>query len=154
MKKILFFLLCPFLLNAKEITASNDTIKPLIRFESPYSVKETADRYEKNAKAKGLRIMARVNHQKNAQSVQMALRPTEVIIFGNPRAGTPLMQCSQEFAIDLPQKALIYQDENNKVWLAYNNPSYLKQKHDMSACRIALNKVNRTLKGLALNTVE
>lgn len=125
----------------------------LIKYESTYSVKETADRFESIAKSKGFTLFLRVDHQKNAKSVNMDLRPTEVIIFGNPRVGTLLMQCEQEVAIDLPQKVLVTQDEYQKVWLSYNNPKYLKERHDIEGCDIALDKVSNALNILASATV-
>ena len=79
----------------------------LVSVQSPYSVKETADRFESIAKNKGLSLFARVNHSENASGVGLTLRPTETIIFGNPKVGTPLMQCAQNLAIDLPQKILV-----------------------------------------------
>lgn len=125
----------------------------LIKYESTYSVKETADRFESIAKSKGFTLFLRVDHQKNAKSVSMDLRPTEVIVFGNPKVGTLLMQCEQDVAIDLPQKVLVTQDENQKVWLSYNNPKYLKERHDIKGCDIALDKVSNVLNTLALATV-
>lgn len=123
--------------------------EPLIRMESQFSVQETADRFEAIAKEKGLNVFARINHQKNAETVAMVLRPTEVIIFGNPKVGTPLMMCAQEVAIDLPQKALIIEDKNKKVWLSYNNPEYLKRKHSIEGCDEVLNKISNALNALA-----
>ena len=79
----------------------------------------------------------------------MELRPTQVVIFGNPKVGTKLMQCSQEVAIDLPQKALIYEDEQGKTWIAYNNPMYLKDRHGMKGCDQVLAKINGVLNNLA-----
>ncbi len=86
----------------------------LVKYESNYSVKETADRFEDIAKSKGLTLFARVDHQKNAASVNLELRPTEVIIFGNPKVGTPFTQCAQDVAIDLPQKIMVSEDDTRK----------------------------------------
>ena len=91
MKKLLP--LCAILLSASFSVAASDG---LIKYQSNYSVKETADRFEEIAKSKGLTLFARIDHQKNASKVDLELRPTQVIIFGNPKVGTPLMQCSQE----------------------------------------------------------
>ena len=126
----------------------------IIKMESKYTVRETADRFETIAKEKGLNIFARINHQENAASVNMELRPTEVIIFGNPKVGTPLMQCAQEVAIDLPQKILIYEDENQLVWLSYNNPDYLKKRHNIKGCDAILSKIGDVLSKLSAATVE
>jgi uncharacterized protein (DUF302 family) len=97
-------------------------LESLITVESHYSAKETADRFETIIKDKGFTVFSRIDHQKNAAAVNLALRPTEVIIFGNPNIGTQLMQCNQLVAIDLPQKVLISEDADNKFWLSYNNP--------------------------------
>tara|TARA_R110001583_G_scaffold40778_6_gene130117 strand:- start:55 stop:507 length:453 start_codon:yes stop_codon:yes gene_type:complete len=121
----------------------------LIKYESQYSVKETADRFESIAKSKGLTVFARIDHQKNAGSVDLTLRPTEVIIFGNPKVGTPLMQCAQSVAIDLPQKILVSEDAEHKVWLTYNNPEYLKERHEMTGCDEVIKKVSGVLSNLS-----
>lgn len=96
----------------------------LVVMKSAHNVKETADRLESLLKDKDVNLVARVNHAQAAKKVGMDLRPTEVLIFGNPKAGTPLMQCAQTIGIDLPQKALIWEDEKAQVWLA---PSAARQ---------------------------
>jgi len=100
---------------------------------SSFGPKETMDRLEAEVKAKGLTIFARIDHAAGAASVGMALRPTEVLIFGNARGGTPFMQAGQSAGIDLPLKALVYQDEAGQVWLAYNDPSWIAQRHGLGA---------------------
>lgn len=115
---------------------------------STHAVKETADKFVTIAQENGLNVFARINHQENAAKVDMTLRPTEVIIFGNPKVGTPLMLCAQEVAIDLPQKVLVYEDVEGKTWLAYNDPMYLKQRHNMQGCDEVLNKVSGVLGNL------
>ncbi|MDO6785162.1 DUF302 domain-containing protein [Neptunomonas phycophila] len=125
----------------------------LVKYESIYSVKETADRFENIAKSKGLTVFTRIDHQQNAANVGLELRPTEVIIFGNPKVGTPLMQCSQDVAIDLPQKVMITEDSNNKVWLSYNNPNYLVQRHSIEGCDEVIKKVSGVLGALSTAAV-
>jgi uncharacterized protein (DUF302 family) len=125
------------------------TTKGLISIESHHSVKETANRFESIIKNKGLTLFSRINHQKNASGVNLDLRATEVIIFGNPKIGTPLMQCSQEAAIDLPQKVLIWKDSNNKVWFSYNNPEYIKERHQIQGCDKVINKISNVLSSLS-----
>jgi len=100
---------------------------------SSFGPKETMDRLETEVKAKGLSVFARIDHAAGAAAVGMALRPTEVLIFGNARGGTPLMQAGQSAGIDLPLKALVYQDEAGQVWLAYNDPSWIAQRHRLGA---------------------
>ncbi|GGQ07427.1 DUF302 domain-containing protein [Shewanella litoralis] len=121
----------------------------LVTLQSQYSPKATADRFESIIKDKGFTVFARIDHQKNAEAVELSLPATEVIIFGNPKIGTQLMQCNQQVAIDLPQKVLITEDANNKVWLSYNNPQYLKQRHDIKGCDAVLDKVSHVLNTLA-----
>jgi uncharacterized protein (DUF302 family) len=89
------------------------------------------DRLEAEIKALGMTVFARVDHAAGAASVGLPLRPTELLIFGNAKGGTPLMQADQAIGIDLPLKALVYQDASGKVWLAYNDPSWLAERHGL-----------------------
>ena len=104
----------------------------LIDVKSSYAVNKTADRLETVLKAKGMTIFARINHSEGAKKAGIELPATELIIFGNPKVGSPLMQCNRTVGIDLPQKALIWQDENGQVWLSYNDPQYLAKRHGLS----------------------
>jgi uncharacterized protein (DUF302 family) len=104
----------------------------LITMKSPHSVDETLDRFEKAVKSKGMTVFARVDHTKGAAKVDLELRPTQVLIFGNPKIGTLLMQSNQTAGIDLPLKLLAWQDANGQVWIAYNDPGYLVQRHNIS----------------------
>jgi uncharacterized protein (DUF302 family) len=122
----------------------------LVRLQSNDTVKVTAERLQKALLEKGLHIFARIDHQKGAASVEKKLRPTELFIFGNPKAGTPLMQCNQTLAIDLPQKMLIYRDEQGKVWVVYNAPVYLAQRHNIGDCGAkVITKVTNILAGVS-----
>jgi len=103
----------------------------LITMRSNYGPKETMDRLEAEVKAKGLTVFARIDHAAGAAEVGLSLRPTELLIFGNAKGGTPLMQADQAIGIDLPLKALVYQDASGKVWLAYNEPSWLASRHGL-----------------------
>jgi uncharacterized protein (DUF302 family) len=129
-------------------SASASAADGMVSVESAYSVAETADKFESIIKKKSLTLFARIDHQKNASGVDLELRPTELIIFGNPKVGTPLMQCSQTVAIDLPQKVLIWKDEKSKVWLSYNSPNYLKERHNIEGCDPVINKISNVLKAL------
>ena len=113
----------------------------LISIKSAHNVKKTADRLENTLKEKGMTVFIRIDHAEGAQKVGKKLRPTEIIIFGNPNVGTPLMQCSHSIAIDLPQKALIWQDEGGQVWLSYNDPQFLALRHNTGGCDKVLKKV-------------
>ena len=95
----------------------------MINVKSVHSVAQTADRLEKVLEAKGMTLFTRIDHAAGAAKVGEELRPTELLIFGNPKVGTPLMQCSQTVAIDLPQKALIWEDNEGSVWFSYNDPA-------------------------------
>jgi len=101
----------------------------LTTISSSYGPKETMDRLEAEIKAKGMTVFARIDHAAGAAQAGLSLRPTEVLIFGNAKAGTPLMQSNQTIGIDLPLKALVWQDADGKVWLSYNAPSWLAQRH-------------------------
>ena len=96
---------------------------------SSLGARETMDRLAAEVKAKGLTVFARIDHAAGAAEVGMQLRPTELLIFGNARGGTPLMQANQLAGIDLPLKALVYQDAAGKVWLSYNAPAWLAARH-------------------------
>ncbi len=117
----------------------------LITLGSAHSVKVTVDRLENALKKKGLTVFARIDHAAGARKVDKQLRPTELLIFGNPKVGTPLMQCARTMAIDLPQKALVWEDGAGKVWLAYNDSRYLAARHHMPGCDKVLNKVSKVL---------
>jgi uncharacterized protein (DUF302 family) len=115
----------------------------LTTITSAFSVPETIDRLVKTATSKGLSVFARIDHAGGAAQVGMALRPTELVLFGNPRGGTPLMQDRQTAGIDLPLKALAWEDAAGHVWLTYNEAAWLAQRHwlgaDSSAAVAALN---------------
>ncbi|WP_117233007.1 DUF302 domain-containing protein [Vibrio maerlii] len=145
MKKYLIAILGCLVMSSFSAIASES----LVRVESPYSVDETVNRFEEIAQSKGLSLFARINHQENASKVDLDLRPTQVIIFGNPKVGTPLMQCAQTMAIDLPQKVLVYEDAEGKVWLSYNNPEYLKERHSIEGCDKVIGKVSGVLSKLS-----
>ena len=121
----------------------------LISMQSNHSVKQTADRFESIAKDKGLTVFTRIDHQQNAMNADLTLKPTEVIIFGNPKAGTPLMNCAPSVAIDLPQKVLISEDAGGLVALTYNDPSYLKARHNIKGCDKVISNISMLLNNLA-----
>jgi uncharacterized protein (DUF302 family) len=103
----------------------------LTTMRSSYGPKETMDRLEAEVKAKGITVFARIDHAAGAAEVGLSLRPTEVLIFGNPKGGTPLMQAVQTIGIDLPLKALVWQDASGVTWLSYNDPSWLAKRHGL-----------------------
>lgn len=123
--------------------------KGMISMPSKYDVKTTADKLEAALKQKGMTLFARIDHGAGANSVGLELRPTELVIFGNPKVGTPLMQCAQSVAIDLPQKMLIWQQENGETWLSYNKPQYLVDRHSIKGCDQVLKTITGALNNFA-----
>jgi len=121
----------------------------MIVVQSNHDVMTTMDRLEAIVKDKGMNVMARVNHSANAEKVDMQLRPTQLLIFGNPKVGTPLMLCSQSIAIDLPQKMLVWEAEDGQVLLAFNDPAYLKGRHSTEGCDEVFTKVSGALNNFA-----
>jgi len=101
----------------------------LVAVKSPHSPKDTMDRLEAQLRQKGLTIFARIDHAAGAREAGLTLRPTELLIFGNAKGGTPLMQAAQTMGIDLPLKSLVWQDEAGKTCLSYNDPVWLAQRH-------------------------
>jgi len=101
----------------------------LARVESHFSVEETLQRLEAAFAAKGLQVFARIDHSGEAEKVGLKMRPTKLLIFGSPKGGTPLMVAAPTLAIDLPMKALVFEDDTAKVWLLYNRPEYLQERH-------------------------
>lgn len=101
----------------------------LVQIASRYSMEETVQRLELAFATRGLQVFARVDHSGEAEKVGMKMRPTKLLIFGSPKAGTPLMVAAPTLAIDLPLKALVWEDESGRVWLTYNSPEYLMERH-------------------------
>ena len=120
----------------------------VINVASTFNVKETADRMESILNEKGMTIFKRIKHSEAAGKVGIELRETELIIFGNPKVGSPLMKCQQSVAIDLPQKALIWEDDKAKVWISYNDPRYLEKRHNISGCEEVITKIEKALAGI------
>ena len=123
--------------------ASADVIKKA----SAHSVKDTMDKFETLVKSKGLGVFARVDHTKNAMSVDMEMNDAEVLIFGNPKAGTVLMKKDPATALDLPLKVAVYEDNDGKVWLSYRNPQDLSDDYDLEGVPV-LGNVEKALDNL------
>jgi uncharacterized protein (DUF302 family) len=119
----------------------------VVEIRSAHAPKETLDRLEAVLKQKGMTIFARVDHAAGAAKIGKQLRPTELLIFGNPQGGTPFIECSQTVGIDLPMKALVWQDASGQVWLGYNDPAYLAARHGASNCP-AVENLRKALAGL------
>ena len=144
MKKLILIILGVLIMSVPAYAADG-----MIDVKSSFGVTETGDRLERVLKEKGMTIFNRVKHSEAAKNAGVELRETELIIFGNPRAGSPLMKCQQSVAIDLPQKALIWKDSEDKVWISYNNPGYLKKRHNISNCEEVISKIEKALAGIA-----
>ncbi len=121
----------------------------VVDVKSAHSVADTADKLVAALEAKGMKVFARVDHAAGAASIGTEIRPTQLVLFGNPKVGTPLMQCNQTVGIDLPQKALIWEDAEGQVWLSYNDPAYLGTRHGLGECEAVLGKVSKALANFA-----
>lgn len=149
------FLTVLILLSCATITQSYGAdSNGIIKIKSAHSVSQTINKLEAVLTKKGMTIFKRVNHSAGADKVDLQLRSTELLIFGNPKVGTPLMLCSQTAALDLPQKALAYKDETGQVWLAYNDPSYMAKRHNIKNCDAAVQKVTNALAKFASIATE
>lgn len=126
----------------------------VIAKKSNHSVAETIDRLEAILKEKGLTVFARIDHAAGAGKAGLALRPTTLLIFGNPKLGTPLMQSAQTVGLDLPQKALAYQDAAGDVYLAYNDPAHLKARHAIAGRDEVLKKITGALDNFTSAAVQ
>src|SRR5579863_8183902 len=102
---------------------------------SSFGPKETMDRLEAEIMARAMTVFARIDHAEGAANVGLPLRPTELLIFGSAKAGTPLMQSNQTIGIDLPLKALVWEDADGKTWLSYNNPGWMAKRHGLGLGR-------------------
>jgi len=120
----------------------------LIVKQSPHSVSETIDRLSAAAREKGLKIFSRVDHAAGAESAGLDLRPTELLVFGNPKVGTPLMQADQRMALDLPLRVAAWQDENGTVWVGYWSPEVFAVEYGVTGQGERLKKMAGALDGL------
>jgi uncharacterized protein (DUF302 family) len=103
----------------------------IVNKPSNHSVEQTVDRLKSILQAKGVTLFALIDHSGEAEKVGLKMPPTKLLIFGNPKAGTPLMLASPGIALDLPLKILVWQDNQGKVWLSYNSPEYLKERYGL-----------------------
>jgi len=125
-----------------------------LNIQSHFGPKETMDRLEADIKEQGLTVFARIDHAQLSAQAGLSLRPTAVFIFGNPRAGTPLMQASQTIGIDLPLKALVWQDAFGKTWLSYNEPAWLAKRHDLHDMDQVASHMGIALSAMALKATR
>ena len=150
MKRIIFSILLFLLLIDCRKVQDVPKMQTLITKQSNNSFEETVKKLEAAITEKGLKLMAKIDHSENAKKgADLELRPTLLFIFGKPKVGTPLMQAAQTIAIDLPQKALVYEDAAGKVLVSYNDPRYLRERHDARGKEELLAKVSGVLAALA-----
>ena len=122
----------------------------LVRLRSGADVATTGSRLEKALAAKGLTLFARIDHRAGALKAGQELRPTELFVFGNPKAGTALMRCDQTMGIDLPLKILLYEDEQRQTWIVYNDPGWLARRHGLNDCGAkVVARISAALAGIA-----
>ena len=121
----------------------------LTSIRSRFGPKETMDRLEAEIGANGMKVFARIDHAAGAAEVGLELRPTELIIFGNARGGTPLMQSMQTVGIDLPLKALVWEDVSGKTWLSYNEPGWIAQRHSVANAELVVSKMAAALSAIS-----
>jgi uncharacterized protein (DUF302 family) len=112
------------------------------------------ERLEEEIRAQGMKVFARIDHATGAAEAGLELRPTELIIFGNARGGTPLMQASHTAGIDLPLKALVWQDAAGKTWLSYNEPSWIAQRHGVANAEPVVSKMSAALSAMSRKATE
>jgi uncharacterized protein (DUF302 family) len=124
-------------------------VQGLTTIKSSHAPRETMDRLETAVTAKGLTVFARIDHAEGASAVGLSLRPTEVLIFGNAKGGTPLMQAVQTVGIDLPLKALVWQDAAGDTWLSWNDPAWLAARHGVSGAEAVAGKLTAVLEDVA-----
>lgn len=141
---VILFFIC-LQVQAKESPAVTVAVDGMIVKPSLYSVTETLDRLEKVITEKGITVFTRVDHAAGGKKVDIPLRSTQLLIFGNPKLGTLLMQSQQSAGIDLPLKALAWEDENGKIWLGYNEPSYIASRHGITDQQKVIDKISAAL---------
>jgi uncharacterized protein (DUF302 family) len=134
------------------VSASTYAADGLITVKSSYNAKDTMMRVEDVVKQRGLTVFARIDHAAGAAKIGKTLRPTELLIFGNPQGGTPLMECAQSTGIDLPLKALVWEDGSGQVWVGYNDPAFLAKRHEAAQCPVVEN-MSKALGGIVAAAV-
>src|SRR5262245_26620325 len=125
------------------------TREGLTTIPSRFGPKETMDRLVTEIQANRIKVFARIDHAAGAAEVGLTLRPTELIIFGNARGGTPLMQAAQTVGIDLPLKALVWEDAAGKTWISYNKPTWIAQRHGVADAEPVVNKMTDLLSAVS-----
>jgi len=133
---------------------TEDDIEGFTTIASGFGPKETMDRLEAEIRARGMTVFAQIDHSAGAAEVGLTLRPTELIIFGNARGGTPLMQSVQTVGIDLPLKVLVWQDAANKTWLSYNEPAWIARRHGITNSEPVVTNLTAVLSAIFRKTTS
>lgn len=149
MKKIILVILLTILMAGPAAAQSG-----LVNVKSNHNVETTANRLETVLKEKGVTVFARIDHALGAQRIGQSLKPTLLIVFGNPAMGTPLIQRSRTIGIDLPLKALIWEDSAGEVWLTYNAPEYLARRHGITEMGELIGKMETALENFAMAATQ
>jgi uncharacterized protein (DUF302 family) len=119
------------------MTGTDDTDHGIVRIASHHTVTETVDRIESLLKQRGILVFARIDFSADAARAGLTMRPEQLLIFGNPKAGTPLMLAAPVAGLDLPLKALVWQEADDRVWIAYNDPRYVVRRHALASALTA-----------------
>jgi uncharacterized protein (DUF302 family) len=135
-------------------TAAVAEVPGLVTIPSAHDVPTTVERFVRAADEKGLNVFTQIDHAAGAKSAGLELPPTTLVVFGNPKLGTRLMQCGHSVAIDLPLKVLVWQDADGRVALSYNDPAWLGERHGLSGCEEPLAAMEKAIAGLAKNATE
>lgn len=151
MKRIVFALVSLLSCTPAAVAAADNGI---VTKASRHSVEVTMDRFAAAAKERGFTVVARVNHAGAAAKAGLKLRPTQLLVFGNPKGGTPIMAAAPTAGIDLPLKALVWEDADGKVWLSYNSPAWLKARHGIEGAEKPLAGMGKALAAMADKAVE
>jgi uncharacterized protein (DUF302 family) len=126
----------------------------LTSIRSNFGPKETMERLEAEIRFQGMKVFARIDHAAGAAEAGLKLPPTELIIFGNARGGTPLMQSMQTVGIDLPLKALVWEDASGATWLSYNEPSWIARRHGVANAEPVVSKMTAVLSAMSRKATE
>jgi uncharacterized protein (DUF302 family) len=136
-------------------SANPQGVQGMVAVKSAHSAKVTMDKFEEAVKAASMNVFARVDHAGGAQRIGKTLRPTEVLVWGSPPGGTPMLECAQTVGIDLPQKALVWQDAKGDVYLGWNDPAYLVNvRHNTPGCETVSANVGKAIAGFAKKATE
>lgn len=146
MYKLLSIVWVVLLISSNSVIAEE---RGLLVFKSEYSASETLARLKANLQEKKFKVFSHIDHSAGAKANAITIRDTQLVVFGNPKIGSRLMQCNQAVAIDLPQKALIWKDSDGSILLAFNNPDYLSQRHQLGNCQQLISKITAALTKIA-----